>query len=276
MRRETFQVNIVLTCLEVFNKTQPFWCTFRKGRLSFNLEQCLYITLWKLSNCGVTFRHLSDRFNVAKGCVDGTHVKIPKPKEDPISYYNRKGFYSINVQAICDNKFRFLDVFIGYPGSCHDANVWNNSPIYNSVVGGQIQLAQNAIILGDSAYPLSTFLLTPYRDNGHLTREQKKFNFCLSSTRVMIEQAFGILKNKFRILYSMDTASHKKISKIVFACTILHNFIINNGNPSEYISSNNNVIENDDFSSTTINELPTGEDEDGVTLRNNLTTLFSS
>ncbi|XP_054745279.1 uncharacterized protein LOC129249469 isoform X1 [Anastrepha obliqua] len=139
MRRETFQ--------NLLRELKPFWCTFRKGRLSFNLEQCLYITLWKLSNCGVTFRHLSDRFNVAKGtvhkifhktvraicclkkeiiwpsvleqhtimenfqnsrenpfpfvigCVDGTHVKIPKPKEDPISYYNRKGFYSINVQV---------------------------------------------------------------------------------------------------------------------------------------------------------------------------------
>lgn len=31
-------------------------------------------------------------------------------------------------------------------------------------------------LLGDSAYPLDVFIMTPYRDNGHLTARQKKFN----------------------------------------------------------------------------------------------------
>lgn len=168
-----------------------------------------------------------------------------------------------------------MDVFIGFPGSCHDANVWSNSPIYKSIVGGQVPLAPNAIILGDSAYPISKFLLTPYRDNGHLTREQKKFNYCLSSTRVMIEQAFGILKNKFRILEHLDTESLRNGSKIILACAILHNFIINKGNPSEYLTCDIAAPEID-VQNVVENETSTHEDEDGAILRNNLTTLFSS
>ncbi|XP_036340833.1 uncharacterized protein LOC118750214 [Rhagoletis pomonella] len=52
------------------------------------------------------------------GCLDGTHFNIPTPREDAISYYDRKGKHSVTMQAICDSQYRFLDVFIGYPGSC--------------------------------------------------------------------------------------------------------------------------------------------------------------
>ena len=34
------------------------------------------------------------------GCTDGTHVRILAPSEDENAYVNRKGFHSINVQAM--------------------------------------------------------------------------------------------------------------------------------------------------------------------------------
>ncbi|XP_018786722.1 PREDICTED: putative nuclease HARBI1 [Bactrocera latifrons] len=196
MSRETFA--------ELKSALEPFWITLRR---EYSMDQALHITLWKLSNSRVTYRELSDKFDVSKGtvhkiflktinaifgCLDGTHFKINTPKKDAISYCDRKGNYSIIMQGICDSTFRFLDVFIGYPGSCHDANVWKNSPIYKGITSGEIQLAKDAIILTDSAYPLSKYLIAPYRDNGHLLREEKQFNYYLSSTRVFIEQAFGI------------------------------------------------------------------------------------
>ena len=38
------------------------------------------------------------------GCVDGTHVKITAPSLNEPDYINRKGFHSINVQAICNHE----------------------------------------------------------------------------------------------------------------------------------------------------------------------------
>lgn len=55
-------------------------------------------------------------------------------------------------------------------------------------------------ILGDSAYPLTEGLMVPYKDNGHLTVAQKNYNHKLSSTRVLIKQAFGKLICRFRKL----------------------------------------------------------------------------
>lgn len=38
------------------------------------------------------------------GCIDGTHVRISAPSHDEPSFVNRKGYHSINTQAICDHE----------------------------------------------------------------------------------------------------------------------------------------------------------------------------
>ncbi|CAH3190006.1 unnamed protein product [Porites evermanni] len=39
-------------------------------------------------------------FPCAIGCIDGTHVRITAPHENEPDFVNRKGYHSINVQAI--------------------------------------------------------------------------------------------------------------------------------------------------------------------------------
>ena len=34
------------------------------------------------------------------GCIDGTHIRIKRPVHNGQGYYNRKGYYSMNVQGI--------------------------------------------------------------------------------------------------------------------------------------------------------------------------------
>lgn len=42
--------------------------------------------------------------------------------------------------------------------------------------------------------------MTPYRKNGNLTEAQLNFNTILSSSRIVVEQAFGKLFGRFRKL----------------------------------------------------------------------------
>ncbi len=37
------------------------------------------------------------------GCIDGTHVRKQAPSDNEPTYVNRKGWHSINVQAICSH-----------------------------------------------------------------------------------------------------------------------------------------------------------------------------
>ncbi len=52
------------------------------------------------------------------GAIDGSHIPILAPQEYHTEYFNRKGWYSIVLQAVVDGKGLFWNVFAGYPAVC--------------------------------------------------------------------------------------------------------------------------------------------------------------
>ncbi|XP_058810960.1 putative nuclease HARBI1 [Topomyia yanbarensis] len=61
-------------------------------------------------------------------CVDGTHIRIIPPAQDRNLFYNRKGFYSLNVLVVCDDQQRIRFVDPSFQGSNHDSHIWRVSP----------------------------------------------------------------------------------------------------------------------------------------------------
>eukprot|EP00743_Colponemidia_sp_Colp-15_P006483 GILK01006978.1.p1 GENE.GILK01006978.1~~GILK01006978.1.p1 ORF type:complete len:451 (-),score=22.95 GILK01006978.1:120-1472(-) len=176
------------------------------------------------------------RFPRVVGAVDGSHIAIRPPRVHPDSYVNRKGYHSMVLQAIATADRRFIDVYVGWPGSSHDAKIFAASPIVNGV---DSKVPIGWYILGDSAYPQRTYTCTPFKDYGNLSPRHKQFNYRHSSTRIVVEHTFGILKQRFRVLLKgVESSDVEFVSHIVTSCCVLHNMCsqLSDELPEQYVS----------------------------------------
>ncbi|XP_033125006.1 protein ALP1-like [Anneissia japonica] len=175
------------------------------------------------------------------GAIDGTHIAIIAPRDQPQDYYNRKEYYSIVLQGVVDANGMFIDTFCGMPGSVNDARVFHISNFGEAIKDGKIfkpyiEETLNGtnippLILGDGAYPLLTNLMRPFPNRPNKPREQTRFNYKLSQCRVIVEHAFGRLKGRWRILLKRNEHETHKLRPVVQACCTLHNICTSNGVP---------------------------------------------
>jgi nuclease HARBI1 len=65
------------------------------------------------------------------GAIDCTHVKIDSVGGPNAELFrNRKDYFSINVQAVCDADLNFLNVAARWYGSAHDSRILEDSSLY--------------------------------------------------------------------------------------------------------------------------------------------------
>lgn len=81
----------------------------------------------------------------------------------------------------------------------------------------------NGIILGDSGYALSNWLITPI--SAPANQSEIEFNRHHKRMRRLIECCNGVLKERFRCLKNLH-CSPKFAGEIVKACCVLHNLMI--------------------------------------------------
>ena len=84
-------------------------------------------------------------------------------------------------------------------------------------------------VIGDNAYMCTETLLTPFSGNEKKDPEKDAFNFYLSQLRIRIEQTFGLMTNKWRILRQPLQMNLKNVAKTFMCITRLHNFCIDEG-----------------------------------------------
>jgi len=194
------------------------------------------------------FEKISNIPNVI-GAIDGTYIPIKAPKVDAESYINRKCFYAITLQGICDASMKFIDCFAGYPSSVSDVRIFRNSDIYIDVMSNPNRyFPENQILLGDKAYPVLQWLIPPYIDRGNLNAVHRRFNEALAKSRQVIERAFALLKGRFRRLKYLDMNRTDLIPATILAACVIHNMCIDHEdtNIEEYINEGIEVDNMDD------------------------------
>ena len=175
------------------------------------------------------------RWNVphALGVLDGKHVALKKPKNSGALYHNYKGFFSIVMLALVTYKFRWMDV--GTPGSSSDAQIFNTCHLKRKIDDGSIGFPDPApitqggrdvpyFILADGAFALKTWLMKPYVRR-MLTREERIANCRISRGRRVVENGFGILVSRFRVMMTTIELPPETVRDVVLTCVVLHNIL---------------------------------------------------
>lgn len=185
------------------------------------------------------FRRIGRIPNVI-GAIDGCHIKIEAPRIHSECYRTGKKVYALQLQAVCTPDLIFTDCFTGYPGSVHDSRVLRNSPLNDDA---HMLFEEEKFIIGDKAYyPVKTWCIPPYKNEGRLTEGQKRFNKELSKMRQVIERAFALLKGRFRRLKFLPIVSPEQMFYTIMACCVLHNICLRQ------------ELNNEDFINLLINE----------------------
>ncbi|XP_018314287.1 putative nuclease HARBI1 isoform X3 [Mycetomoellerius zeteki] len=146
-------------------------------------------------NTNQSLRQTKEKFyNIAcfprvVGAIDGTHIKILSP-----------------------------DIVARWPGSTHDATIFNASRVRARFINGEIG---NALLLGDSGYACSNFLFTPLLETHN--RAEELYNESQIRTRNVIERCIGVWKRRFAALAFGLRLHPLTAQAVIVATAVLHN-----------------------------------------------------
>ncbi|GBG92947.1 hypothetical protein CBR_g57903 [Chara braunii] len=175
------------------------------------------------------------------GCIDCTHIFIDKPANCPgEDYYDRERRLSVQAQVVVNLNLRVLDVFIGYPGSCHDVRIVHLSSLLARAKAGELftgppvmlpfGVQTNGYLLNDNGYPPSEWVVVPY---GGLSQHPSELHFDnkQKTARGAVDRAFDRLKGMWRLFLPSHKTNMETLPQQFVAVCIQHNILIDGDIP---------------------------------------------
>ena len=168
------------------------------------------------------------------GAVDGKHVNLRAPPNTASEYFNYKKQFSIVLLAVADATAKFVAFDLGAAGSQSDGGIFKDGGLggicKSSFFPKPSNLGEQAIqvpyfLLGDEAFALDVNMMKPYPHRSAMG-DEKVYNYRLSRARRIVENAFGILCARFRVLLQTLQLDVSNVVKIVRACLALHNYLM--------------------------------------------------
>lgn len=161
--------------------------------------------------------------------------------------------------GICDGDYKFIYVDVGSNGRISDGGVFNKCSFAEALERGSLHLPQPEplpgrnvktpyVFVADDAFSLKPNIIKPFGQT-NLSVDERVFNYRLSRSRRCIENAFGIMSARFRVMRAPILLDAAKTRKITLACCALHNFLMTH--QKEFYASGECIDQDNGNGSTT-------------------------
>ena len=147
--------------------------------------------------------------------------------------------------AVVNAEYKFVYVNCRQPGRIADGGVIRKTTFYKKLLQGELNIPPPSetdeglgfIFIGDEAFALDENMVKVYAQKT-LTYERRIFNYRVCRARNVVENAFGLIASKFRVLLTAIHLEPLKVNTIVMAICTLHNFLKRNSsryaNPASF------------------------------------------
>ena len=170
------------------------------------------------------------------GAIDGKHILMFAPANQPSTFFNYKKTHSIVLMGVCDARYKFTLVDVGDSGRQSDGSVYANSNLGYAIENHLLNTPPDSkisnsdrvlpyVFVGDDAFGLKRHMMKPYPFS-NLSESELVFNYRLSRARRVIENTFGICASRFRVFHRPIIAKVHKVILITKAVVALHNFLM--------------------------------------------------
>ncbi|KAJ8935896.1 hypothetical protein NQ318_016229 [Aromia moschata] len=193
------------------------------------------------------------RFPNCIGSIDGKHVTIKCPNKTGSQHFCYLHKFSIVLMAIVGPDYRFICVDIGDYGKNSDGGIFENSHMGQRFEAGLMNIPEDKplpgqstpcshVLIGDEAFALKPYLMRPfpYRQSKIDTRKEN-YNMRLCKARRVVENAFGILVQKWRIFFRpIATKTHR--TNLVNKVSLDSYKVIPDEQQTWHLASENNLL----------------------------------
>lgn len=232
--------------------------------------------------------------------IDGKHIVLQSPMNSGSEYINYKGTFSVVLMALVDADYCFTFADVGCQGRISDGGVFRNCSLFKKLDENQLNIPSDKplpgketpipyVFVADDAFSLNPHLMKPYPGVYSKGSPQRIFNYRLSRARRVVENVFGIMASVFRVFRKPMLLEPQKVSTIVMACVLLHNFLCKSRtsslkyamrdmfdveNENEFIPGSWRHEQNDITSMLPIRKIPRKSGDEAKTVRDNFADYF--
>ena len=177
----------------------------------------------KLRQHAKTFERFQKHFPGTVAAGDGCAFKIKRPHSDEVdgdvqSSHTRKYSWAYGFILFCDGNLNIMSVEATHVASTNDAGMYGSSDVHKAIFHDKL-LPEWAHVVLDEAFGCTDQELVAWSQpkKDALSKEKDAFNYFLSKQRQSVERVFGVMVNRFGILWRQMSFSFDRYKFILVA-----------------------------------------------------------